>query len=76
IKYANELTPDLILMDIRLEGEMDGIEAADVIKQTIDCPIIFLTAYADDKTIQRAKIAEPYGYIVKPLDERELRSAI
>ena len=76
IQLATDLVPDLILMDIKLEGSMDGIEAADIIKNLLDCPVIFLTAYADDNTIQRAKITEPYGYIVKPLDERELRSAI
>jgi len=76
IQLATDLVPDLILMDIKLEGSMDGIEAAAEIKEIVDCPIVFLTAYADDKTIQRAKITEPYGYIVKPLDERELRSAI
>jgi two-component sensor histidine kinase/AmiR/NasT family two-component response regulator len=76
IAYALELVPELILMDIKIEGDIDGIETAEQIKNVMDCPIIFLTAYADDKTIQRAKLTEPYAYIVKPLDERELKSAI
>jgi len=76
IQLATSTNPDLILMDIRLEDEMDGIEAAEKIKSFHDCPVVFLTAYADDKTIQRAKITEPYGYIVKPLEERELHSAV
>ncbi len=76
VSSALELLPDMILMDIKLESEMDGIEAAEIIKSKIEVPIVFLTAYADDKTIQRAKITEPYGYIVKPLDEREMHSAV
>jgi two-component sensor histidine kinase/AmiR/NasT family two-component response regulator len=76
IQMATNLAPDLILMDIKLEGNMDGVEAADRIKSLIGCPIIFLTAYADDKTINRAKITEPFGYIVKPLEEKELHSSI
>jgi len=76
IDKATEHVPDLIIMDIRLEDTMDGIEAADIIKQLLDIPVIFLTAYADDKILQRAKITCPFGFIVKPLDERELKSAI
>jgi len=76
IQQATNLLPDLILMDVKLEGNMDGIEAADRIRSLLGCPIIFLTAYADEKTLSRAKIAEPFGYIVKPLEERELRSSI
>jgi two-component sensor histidine kinase/CheY-like chemotaxis protein len=76
IAHAKEKMPDLILMDIKIDGDIDGIETAEEIKKFTDCPIIFLTAYADDKTIQRAKLTEPYAYMVKPLDERELKSAI
>ena len=76
IALAKEFLPDLILMDIKIEGDIDGIETAEEIKNIMECPIIFLTAYADDKTINRAKLTEPYAYIVKPLDERELKSAI
>jgi len=73
---AAESTPDLILMDIMIKGNMDGIETANIIKKKYDIPAIFLTAYSDEKTIQRAKISEPYGYLLKPLQERELRTTI
>ncbi len=67
---------DLVLMDIMLRGEMDGIETAKQIKQMANVPVIFLTAYADVSTLDRAKQAEPYGYLIKPFQERELRSTI
>jgi two-component system, NtrC family, response regulator HydG len=76
ISRAEELLPDLVLMDIRLRGSMDGIEAACRIRQVHRIPVIFLTAFADDPTIQRAKAAAPYGYLTKPLNERALRAAI
>ena len=68
--------PDLILMDIKLSGELDGIEAASVIKKTTDIPIVYLTAFSDEKTLQRASLADPFGYIVKPFDEKELKTTI
>src|SRR6056297_1803136 len=68
--------PDLILMDIRLQGQMDGIEAAQIIREQFRVPVIILTAYADEKTIERAKFIEPFGYIIKPFEERELRTNI
>lgn len=73
---ALHLKPDIILMDILLKGEMDGIEAARRIIQEIDIPIVFVTAFSDDSTIQRAKAANPFGYVLKPVDERELNAAI
>lgn len=73
IEKAKIHKPDIVLMDIKLEGEMDGIMAADVIKSRYNIPIIFLTAYSDDKILQLAKITEPFGYILKPFRERELR---
>ncbi len=76
IQAAGETQPDLILMDIRLKGEMDGIEAATQIRDRYNIPIIYLTAYADQNTLQRAKVTQPYGYILKPFETRELRSAI
>ncbi len=76
IEMAGEKTPDLVLMDIKLEGEMDGIKAAEAIRKKFMIPVVYLTAYADEETIQRAKITEPYGYIIKPFNERELHSAI
>lgn len=70
------LKPDLILMDIRLRGEMSGIQAAAIIKEKFDLPVVFLTSYSDDKTIQNAKHTYPYGYLVKPFEERELYATI
>ncbi|WP_027368011.1 ATP-binding protein [Desulfocurvibacter africanus] len=68
--------PDLVLMDIRLKGDMDGIEAAERIKELLDIPIIYLTAYSDNMTLERAKPSEPFGYLIKPFHERELHSTI
>ncbi|MBD3886491.1 response regulator [Phormidium tenue FACHB-886] len=76
LEKVAELRPDLVLMDIRLKGPMDGIEAAEQIRADFDTPVIYLTAYADDATLQRAKVTEPFGYIVKPFDERDLQVAI
>ncbi|WP_414527683.1 ATP-binding protein [Nodularia chucula] len=73
INKSLEICPDLVLMDIRLKGEMDGIEAAQEIHKHLDIPIIYLTAYADDQTLERAKITEPFGYLLKPFKERELQ---
>lgn len=68
--------PDLVLMDIRLQGERDGIAVAHAIRQQFQLPVIFITAYSEDATLDRAKLAEPYGYILKPFEDRELRSTI
>jgi PAS domain S-box-containing protein len=76
VEAAGELQPDLVLMDIRLRGEMDGIEAAAQIGDRFDIPIIYLTAYSDDETLQRAKVTEPFGYIVKPFRAGELHSLV
>jgi PAS domain S-box-containing protein len=73
---AAELEPDLVLMDVRIEGPMDGIEAARRIRRSRDVPVVFLTAYSDVDTVERAKAAEPYGYIVKPFDPRDLHTTI
>ncbi len=76
ISMAIELVPDIILMDIMLGGKMDGIDAAMAIKASKDIPFIFLTAFTDERTLERAKEAEPYGYILKPFKERELYTTI
>lgn len=76
ILNAREKKPDLILMDIKLKGGMDGIEAATIIKRGGNIPIIYLTAFADEKTIERAKLTEPFGYMIKPFDERDLKSTL
>lgn len=67
--------PDLVLMDIHLQGEMDGIEAAKVLRGSL-LPVVFLTAYSGGATIQRAKEAEPMGYILKPFEDHELEIVI
>jgi PAS domain S-box-containing protein len=72
VQHTIKRRPDLILMDIVLQGELDGIEAADRIRAQHDVPIVFLTAYEDEQTLQRAKITEPFGFILKPFKEREL----
>lgn len=77
IQKAGENKPDLVLMDIALTGQMDGIEAAEQIRSRFNIPIVyFFTAYLDDKTLERAKITEPTGYIVKPFEDRELKIAM
>lgn len=68
--------PDLVLMDIMLEGDMDGIDAAAAIRKRANIPVIYLTAYADEETLHRAKITEPFGYIIKPFEDRELETCI
>lgn len=73
IMKVKENNPDLVLMDINLKGGMDGIEAASKIHSFSDIPVIYLTAFSDNKTLERAKITEPYAYMVKPLKNRELQ---
>lgn len=72
VDAAGRLTPDLVLMDIRIEGSMDGVAAAEEIRSNYDLPVIYLTAHADSATLARAKLTEPYGYILKPFDEQVL----
>jgi len=76
IKKAEKMEPDLVLSDIVLEGEMDGIEAAAVIRSRFDIPVVYLTAFADKKMLERAKVTEAFGYIIKPFEDRELNSII
>lgn len=76
IEAVAEKNPDLVLMDIMLKGPMNGIEATEEIRQKFDKPIIYLTAYADESTMVKAKITEPYGYIIKPFKEIDLHTAI
>jgi signal transduction histidine kinase/DNA-binding response OmpR family regulator len=72
VEMAERTRPDLVLMDIRLHGEVDGIEAARRIQERLNVPVVFLTAYADERTLQRAAAVAPYGYLLKPFDEKEL----
>jgi PAS domain S-box-containing protein len=76
VEKAIALRPDLALLDIRLQGKVDGIQAAIAIQEHVDLPVVYLTAYADEETVQRAMITGPFGYLVKPFNERELRAAI
>lgn len=76
INFAEKEKPDLILMDITLKGEMDGIEAAKIINDKFRIPIVYITAHQDEDTIEKTKGTNPYGYITKPLDDRDLSTAI
>ncbi len=76
IRRSEETAPDLVLMDIVLKGNLDGIETAKQIYSRFNIPVVYLTAHADESTLQRAKITEPFGYIIKPFEIRALRSAI
>ena len=76
IEKATERDLDLVLMDIKLAGDIDGVEAAEQIYNRFNIPVIYLTAYAGEETLKRAKLTEPYAYIIKPFNERELKSNI
>lgn len=76
IQIAKNNKPDLILMDIMIEGDMDGIEAAKRIYSEFGIPIVFLTAYADEKILEQAAESSPFGYLIKPFEDRELRATI
>ncbi len=76
VALAGEARPDLVLMDINLGGQPDGIQAAQEIRERFELPVIFLTAYDDDATLAQAQVTEPYGYLLKPLSGRELRVSI
>ena len=76
IELANETKPDIVLMDIMLKGDMNGIEAADEIRSAMNIPVIYLTAYADEGTLARAKVTEPCGYIIKPFKEIDIHTSI
>ncbi len=76
LQLIDERRPDLILMDIHLSGEMSGIDAAVNVRELRHLPVIFITAYADDATLSRAKEAESFGYIIKPFDDQLLRTSI
>ncbi|MBA3898663.1 MAG: response regulator [Bacteroidetes bacterium] len=76
VALASETKPDIVLMDIMLKGEMSGIDAATEINKKFHIPIIYLTAYADESTLNKAKITEPYAYILKPFKEIDLHTSI
>ncbi|HEY9749650.1 MAG TPA: ATP-binding protein [Allocoleopsis sp.] len=71
-----ETKPDLVLMDIILKGELDGVKTAEIVRDRFDLPVVYLTAHADETTLKRAKISDPFGYILKPFEDRELITTI
>ncbi|MBN2380673.1 PAS domain S-box protein [candidate division WOR-3 bacterium] len=73
---ASQIHPDIVIMDIKLEGQMDGIDAAEKMRNELDIPVVYLTAYADEIILERAKATEPFGYILKPFKQRTLQVAI
>jgi hypothetical protein len=76
LEEFEEKRPDLVLMDIKIRGRLDGVETARFVHERFRVPVVLLTAFADDETIARAKITQPFGYIIKPFEERELKTAI
>ncbi|SMG60431.1 PAS domain S-box protein [Paraburkholderia susongensis] len=76
IAVAARAPLDLVLMDVRLEGELDGIDTARRLRETYSLPIVFLTAYADEETVRRATVTEPFGYVLKPFEDQQLRTVV
>lgn len=76
LELARTERPDIVLMDIMLKGDMNGIQTAEMIRQEMSIPVVFLTAYADESTLAKAKVTEPYGYIIKPFKEIDLHTSI
>ncbi|MHC1744202.1 MAG: response regulator [Syntrophobacteraceae bacterium] len=76
LALAEHGRPDLVLMDIHLDGKLDGIEVAETMRRRFRVPVVFLTAYTDDATLERAKAVDPFGFVLKPFDDRDLKSAI
>jgi CheY-like chemotaxis protein len=76
LKMIQEVFPDLVLMDIHIQGELDGIETAKRIPRYLHIPVIYLTAYSEDTTLKRAGDTHPYGYLIKPFLDRELHATI
>jgi len=76
LQVVDHNRPDLVLMDIKLKGTVDGIEAAALIRSRFQIPVVYLTAYSDEETVDRAKFTEPYGYILKPFEARDLCTTI
>lgn len=76
LKMAAENPPDLVLMDIKLRGDLDGVQAAEKLRNQNGVPVVFLTASADEETVRKAKHAEPLAYLLKPYQERELKISI
>ncbi|MBC8319339.1 MAG: PAS domain S-box protein [Bacteroidetes bacterium] len=76
IDQVNKELPDLVILDIRLSGEINGVEVAEQLKAKYDIPVIFITAFSDEKLLEQARLTEPYAYLIKPINERELYATI
>ncbi|OXC72719.1 Signal transduction histidine kinase [Caballeronia sordidicola] len=76
LTLAAETAPDLVLMDVRLDGQLDGIDTARLLREKCSLPVVFLTAYADEETVRRATVMEPFGYVLKPFDDTQLRTVV
>jgi CheY-like chemotaxis protein/two-component sensor histidine kinase len=76
VRMAMHVHPDLVLMDVNLRGGMDGIQTAQKIRSVVDIPVVYVTAYSDDATLERARATDPFGYVLKPFEEKELRTTI
>ncbi|MFV0348369.1 MAG: response regulator, partial [Halodesulfovibrio sp.] len=76
VQRASSIAPDVILMDIYLSGSLDGIDTAGLLRDRVSAPVIYLTGHADEETLRRAMITEPFGYILKPFEDRELHTCI
>lgn len=76
VETAIRTRPDIVLMDIRLRGKRNGIAAANDIREAIEAPVVFLTSHSDRATLERAKESAPFGYVLKPFDERELLATL
>jgi len=76
IEQAQKFRPDIALMDIHLKGDMDGVQTAEILRRHFDIPVIYISAYADKDILERAKLTEPFGYVLKPIDNRELDATI
>ncbi len=74
LKKVKTEQPDLVLMDLMLEGETNGIKAAEQVRELHNIPVIYVTAYTDENILEQAKLTEPYGYIIKPFEDKELRA--
>ncbi len=76
VDVASQLNPDMILMDIRLSGDLDGIDAAAQIRNRFGVPVVYLSAYVGGDTLARAEMTEPSGYILKPFDDEDIRAVV
>ena len=76
VEKASKFKPELVLMDIMLKGKIDGVEAADIIRQKLDIPIIFVSSFSDEESVVRASKVSDYGYLIKPFDNKQLKEVI